>query len=267
MRLSKYLLIPIILISILSSCKGNRREINIGFPMIEDSTKITSTRFETNNFETSTSHILYLGKEKKSININYNYKEYPFYPPPPPPPPKEGVEYKRDSVKWNRFKKEIEEYKIKKNNHPLFPLYISYEKAKEKYPFWTNSKLEVSIDTTQIILHDISMNEDDNYFSGYPILIKNKEEDTIVIGYENYVPIVLEAKNKSNEWQPIEEIYVLGCGNGMKSFLLPPDHILISSKPIYKGDYQTDLRIKLGNTYSQIYRGTINLGQFKNYKN
>lgn len=50
----------------------------------------------------------------------------------------------------------------------------------------------------------------------------NKHADTIVVGYGDLIPIIMEAKDKHGKWKVIQDRYVVGCGTGVGHIFLPP---------------------------------------------
>lgn len=78
-----------------------------------------------------------------------------------------------------------------------------------------------------------------------------------------HIPIVLEAKDSLNNWLPIENVYAYFCGVGVDKVFLPPNEIAVTSVIIYKGNYETDLRLRLGENLSKPFKGQINYTQFE----
>lgn len=96
------------------------------------------------------------------------------------------------------------------------------------------------------------------------VLIKNIENDTIIVGYTCHIPIILEAKDENGEWNDITERF-LSCGTGTYPILFYPNHIVLTCLKLPKqGDYYTTLRVKLGQNYSNEFGGIINKDWFEN---
>jgi hypothetical protein len=115
--------------------------------------------------------------------------------------------------------------------------------------------LLIKFDTTQFI-NNIRR-------KSFPVIIQNKSNDTIYIGYGNQIPIITEGKTKNGEWKPIEKRYIYGCGVGLHSIILPPNELVITSELVYSGNFKTKLRIRMGDSYSDEFNGEINLTQFE----
>ncbi|WP_294671690.1 hypothetical protein [uncultured Fluviicola sp.] len=100
----------------------------------------------------------------------------------------------------------------------------------------------------------------------YPVMLTNKDSDTCFIGSLNQLPLILEAKDKQGKWKPIQSRYAVGCGTGVGHVFLPPNYIAVTLVPIFKGKYQTQLRLKCGKNHSEPFNGSINYSQFESKK-
>lgn len=126
--------------------------------------------------------------------------------------------------------------------------------SEKRYKYWDSVDLNIFIDTTQVIGNDRRR--------AFPVLIQNNHSDTINIGYGRYIPIVAEAKNREGEWKPIEEPFIYMCGVGLETIILPPEEFVVTSQLMYSGKFKTKLRLRMGNNYSQEFKGCINDAQF-----
>ncbi|MFZ5551932.1 MAG: hypothetical protein ACOZCO_02360 [Bacteroidota bacterium] len=147
---------------------------------------------------------------------------------------------------------------------PEYRNYFSHWLFCEKYKHRDSVDLSLAVDTTQIIANIFDgFNPDTLYcIASYPVFLKNVSSDTVIIGYGEHIPIILEAKDESGNWNLIEEQYVYMCGVGLNSIILPPNEIVITSVRKFEGDFKTELRLKLGKHYSNPFFGTINKNQF-----
>lgn len=59
------------------------------------------------------------------------------------------------------------------------------------------------------------------------------------------------------------------CGNGVGTIILPPNEIVLSSAPIFNGNFKTELRLTVPKTdiYSNTFDGSINYRQFESMFN
>ncbi len=192
------------------------------------------------------------------------------------------IEYKEIEL-IDKFTNKLKlDYADKLTVAELAPLYIgkiakeikiSYQNTKvieknqtfKKYKFPKQNSLELFIDTTRIIgipmgLYEYSKTEKRNDKIANPIFIKNISTDTLTIGYAEYLPLIIEAKNRKGAWQPIQERMKFMCGNGMRNFYCPPNNIVISAMQKYGGNFKTKLRLKYESfaTKSSIFSNEIN---------
>jgi len=179
------------------------------------------------------------------------------------------------------------------NYHPLYigpkrdSIRLSYSSRKirsriideELYQIPKIGELEIYVDSSRII----GSGNDDIFHNGqgskieweyfdnrgeiksYPIFIENRSVDTLIVGYGEYIPIILEGEDSLGKWRPIQEHYIYNCGTGLTNFYLPPDELLITYCKQYDGDYRTKLRIVFGDgkmNYSNEFEGRINYQQF-----
>lgn len=205
------------------------------FPLILDTTGIEINQF---SFDDS----------KPTLQITSKYRPYyigsikdTIYPDPfinfsPLPPPLKMKGSKKNNIKEieNSFKK----------------YYIEWTE-KTSFKNWTQAKVELRIDTA------LKMSK------LYPLLLINKDVDTCLIGYGNYIPIMMEALDSTQNWQPIQKVFIYQCGVGIGSIILPPHECLLTFAPIFNGSYKTKLRVAIGNNHSEPFDGSITYGQFR----
>ena len=141
------------------------------------------------------------------------------------------------------------------------------------YSLPEENSLEIFVDTSRIIgipmgLYEYCKIEKRNNKIANPIFIKNKSKDTLNIGYAEYLPIIIEAKNRNGEWQPIQKRMRFMCGNGIVDFYCPPNNIVVSAMQKYSGSFKTKLRLKYesfgskSSIFSNEIDGEINEKQF-----
>lgn len=202
----------------------------------------TSVYRNVNSLRRVKYEFLYLGKEEDTIELNYHVN---FRSPPPPPP---GME--KDTILLI--------------NDNLFENYRVDWFDKRKFNHSEGSKMEIRVDTSMIIKNrDFRYDSKYKFSKAYPVIIKNQEIDTVTISLNYHIPVVLEAKDSLNDWQPIENVHAYFCGVGVDRVFLPPNEIAVTSVIIYKGDYKTDLRLRLGENLSKPFKGQINYSQFE----
>ena len=207
------------------------------FPTIVDTLDLEKfdflrTKREETWLATADYDILYIGQPKDTIIVNHFLR----YNPPPPPPRFSSS----DTLKFvdPNYVNPLEGYSV---NQSYGDIYKSWEESK------------INIDIGSIFSNEGSL----------PVLLTNTNEDTIIIGYENVLPIIMEAKDSLGDWRPIERRFIFMCGVGLELLILPPKQIVLTSTPVYKGDFKTDLRLKYGSNYSSTFTGRINYRQFE----
>lgn len=98
-------------------------------------------------------------------------------------------------------------------------------------------------------------------FKNHALVIYNNTLDTLK--WIEVLPITIEAKNKEGDWQIIQKTRGATCGSSRTLVSFPKKQILIIPIPIYKGNFTTKLRVRLGKNVSNEYTGQINLEQFE----
>ncbi|MBD81438.1 MAG: hypothetical protein CL840_21145 [Crocinitomicaceae bacterium] len=220
------------------------------FPVIIDTFNFKTSKRKAAWLSTANHELLYIGKWKDTIYPDYRLKYYPIAPPPPP------AANKFDPSDTTAYSKILTE-------HKMYPYYINWM-ALHNHISWHEAKISITIDTTQRVKNDdIHVNWDEPFFEAYPVLIENMEDDTITIAYGSFVPLITEAKDSTGNWRPIEKKWMYACGNGVGTFILPPNEIALSATMIYHGNYSTTLRLKIDSTFSNEFKGNINYRQFE----
>ena len=118
-------------------------------------------------------------------------------------------------------------------------------------------------------------------FKSMPIYIFNDGPDTIAFGHNAYLPLIIEAKDSMGIWNPIQKLRRMGCGTGLTAYIIPPNQFMISTVPLFKGNFKTLLRVRYVRNfvivnedgeaiedlnrilYSNEFEGNINYSQFK----
>ena len=267
---------------ILFSCQQEKKFSNSleAYPVLSVKNKnfSTSSSIYTEEPIIETFGILNVGPIRDSITVNYNFRlgfNMPPAPPPPPPPPgtrlseEQKREMKLDSI---NAKKQLNEWRQNRQRYSVDEYMTApcCGNKKENFHFTSidqdssNLNIKIIVDTTQLIFQKLhwSVNKNSEYSEAYPVYILNKDDVNIQIGTEYVVHMEKQAKDQKGDWKRISHFFIFGCGNGLRGFVLPPNELIVSSSLIYEGDFQTDIRLKLGNSYSNTYRGTINKGQF-----
>lgn len=110
-------------------------------------------------------------------------------------------------------------------------------------------------------------------FKGTPVCIINLTNEEITVKHPKYrLELVQEALDKNNEWKQIETIFKTpkSTTSYMTVHTLKPGQFILTAIYKYKGDFKTQLRLKLISDnkiyYSQPFSGTINYSQITSTK-
>lgn len=144
---------------------------------------------------------------------------------------------------------EKKEENMKKSH--LQAYYIDWEDRTKHYAPGLKANVDVRIDTVKKINNS------------YPVLLTNNANDTITIGHGEFIPLIMEAKDSSGAWRPIEKKFIYMCGNGVGTIILPPKEVVLTFAPVTHGDFPTELRLAYGDNHSSSFRGMIQYRQFK----
>ncbi|MEL6672835.1 MAG: hypothetical protein AAFR61_11610 [Bacteroidota bacterium] len=141
------------------------------------------------------------------------------------------------------------------------------------YPLADTLPIEILVDTAQIIYltfqtwlgdYDIWIQEN---IQAFPVWVRNMHLDSCKLGYGNDIWMVLEAKDPDGHWRPIEEPASYPCGFGLPDIVLPSQEIILTACPIHEGPFETNLRLRMGQNFSNEFSGRIQLTQFESIYN
>lgn len=212
--------------------KQNQKDDEYKFPVFIDKREIKKDSFNMTWINHGNHNPLYFGEFVDTIDV---YASFGWMYAPPSPPGS------RDTMP------------IIENDYSNY--FLDWMDSRD-FSDYDSVELKILIDTSQHIAN--------NRRKAYPVIIENLTSDTIYIGKGINIPIITEALNENGKWMPIEKRYMYMCGVGLKSIILPPKQIVVTSQLVYTGDFNTKLRMKLGSNYSREFNGSINLTQFKN---
>lgn len=209
------------------------------FPVVLDTLGIDKFlySFDEENptwLSTSNYNFYFIGEVKDTIYLSPFIN---FSPPPPPLPLPSGS-------------KRTNTTKITEHENPFKKYYIEWDEERN-YRNWTQAKIAIQVDTA------IKLS------NSFPIMLTNRDADTIFIGYGRHVPLIMEATDSLGNWKPIQERFIYMCGNGVGSIILPPNECVLTLAPIFKGNYKTKLRLTLGDNHSKTFIGFISYRQFQ----
>ena len=218
----------------LISCQNNAKQTDNStkFPIVLDTVGIgdfLNSRGEEDPslFAVANYKVYFIGKIKDSVYLSSCI----FCPPPPPRPFSSDI-------------KASDETKISAPENP-FNKYSIGQHKKTTYKDKLESKIDIQFDTTVKIS------------SLFPVMVTNRETDTILIGYGRHVPLIMEAMDSLGNWQPIQESFKYICGHGLGAIILPPNESILTLAPTFKGNYKKKLRLTLGENHSKPFIGFI----------
>lgn len=188
-------------------------------------------------------------------------------------------------------------YKSQAEFHPLYigekldSIFLNYNSEEVtsnalgwRYSWETNpNELKIFIDTTQLIgsLHEYTLpipptnfEEADDWeieistrnTQAYPIIIENISNDTLILGYGEHIPLIIEAQDSLGIWKPIQEPFLYFCGTGIEHFYIAPNQIAITSCKLFEGDYTAKMRLAFVSEiilYSNEFYGQVKYSQFE----
>lgn len=287
MKISINILIIIIL---LTSCKKeNKKEI---IPKIYDSIPTTVSIINTNKMLEGGYDIIGIEEKGKSFEIKnltkkndeYFEKYFKYYNS------SESNENINNEEILEIFESEISVIRpesptndFKEKSYQLgnknLEIYVDINQILNMPNYTDNSEITKKMQKGAIDVIEYSNNVKESYSKYYkpskelvqafPVFIFNKTDSIIPLDIkEGWFFMIQEAKNKKEEWKPIEyyEPFTY-CGNSFGSERLIPNHYAISKIYKYEGKFKTKLRLKLLTNnniyYSNEFESFINPEQFE----
>lgn len=159
-----------------------------------------------------------------------------------------------------------------KNDYDSIVEAIAYRiDDKEIQSHFTSNTLDITIDTKYILpLETVVWSANKNihhFYEAHPIFIINRSDSLAKIGFGRNVRLIAEAMDTDGIWKPIERNYVYRCGTGLVSIYLAQGKMACVLFPKYDGDFKTQLRLRIENSYSQTFSAYINRSQIIQAKN
>ena len=155
--------------------------------------------------------------------------------------------------------------------------YIDPKPAKPLLSYIFPIDLSLTIDTTQFPqsterYFDSEMENivETKKINSYYLFIQNNSAYEIpIIIQPPYLFLLMEATDRNKEWKPIEYITtaIPYCGTGVYEVYLKEDYYLLTKIPVYSGEFNTKIRIKINVDKKVFYSNEINMSinenQFK----
>lgn len=211
--------------------------------------------------------ILYIGNLTDTIIIDHLLH---FAPIPPPPPDwdffaaKSNYISQEENVASIKYQKYLAEYKKELEAYPLTKYLFSFDSIQNLGSIYRD-KVQIKVDTNFTISKmdgfDFKIHHGD-FFEAYPIIITNSGKDTMLIGYHRHLNLSVEAKDSIGNWSKILDSHIIHGLPLKESYMLLPGLSVITSTFKTTGEYNTKLRIKIGNSTSDEWTGNIDYNQF-----
>ncbi len=159
---------------------------------------------------------------------------------------------KRDLSRWNLDTLET--------HQPLFEHFDGYLNLVKQGAFRYGTQLSLILDTADLTVFK------DRYF-GYKLYLINQTNATVrILHRDGRLKLVQQAINPQGEWQDIDVLARIFCGNSYGEYNMPPAGYQVFAAPFFKGSYKTKFRFKLyledNELYSNTYTGYMNPEQF-----
>lgn len=138
----------------------------------------------------------------------------------------------------------------------------------EHWPLGYGACMSLAVDTTHRLAAEEPFNADlradsaHHWFMAHPVLLRNRDRDTVFLGQGDFVPLHVEAQDALGEWRVIEEPHSIYCGVGVPVLFLPPGQVVLTAVYIPHGPFPTRLRVRYGRTVSAPFAGRIDSRQF-----
>ncbi|EPR73291.1 hypothetical protein ADIWIN_1722 [Winogradskyella psychrotolerans RS-3] len=256
-----------IIFILMTSCYNSENNITLPFVTPKDCDTIMAEQSIT---MLRSIPIVYAINVKDSLNMNFEVKY-------------KSSDYTDDGIPLNShdsIKVFVDNTRIKFHTDEFDIL--SFPPPPPPLPIIQDSILNLNDETNPNDHDSLSINKYENklleklekrskiHFKTFPVYVYNygKEETIIQKPIAGDLFMLLEAKDKNEEWKPIEYLkqYSFLCGTGHEDYRLKPKHFIFSTVKRYEGNYKTKLRVKLMSFnkiyYSNTFEGHINYSQF-----
>jgi len=210
--------------------------------------------------------ILYIGNLTDTIIIDHLLH---FAPIPPPPDwdffaAKSNSISQEENIESIKYQKDLAEYKTEVEAYPLTKYLFSFDSVQNLGSIYRD-KVQIKVDTnftiSKMVGFDFKTHHGD-FFEAYPIIITNSGNDTMLIGYHRHLNLSVEAKDSIGNWSKILDSHNIHGLPLKESYMLLPGLSVITSTFKTTGEYNTKLRIRIGNSTSDEWTGNIDYNQF-----
>lgn len=140
------------------------------------------------------------------------------------------------------------------------------ELAMTKKPIWASYLFHHNLGSKSNILQDDTLIQD---VKSFPVFIANTSanKNAMLETQDGSFMMIIEARDESRNWKPIEYWSNSWCGNSYSFVIIPPKHFAFTRGVRCSGNYLTNCRLKVFNEdaviYSNEFRMQINKTQFE----
>lgn len=154
------------------------------------------------------------------------------------------------------------------------------------FPSWRNSiphnfrqqtkHMALVVDTSTIIGQSnfavdmengtLSFEGPDLIYKSYPVFVFNLSEDTVLVGFDNLIPLRKQARDSLGAWRDIEVEFRAGCGSSIP-LIMGANEMIVSASVINEGGYKTEGRLVYEDFVSNTFTCFINYNQFRSKYN
>lgn len=221
------------------------------FPFLRVGT-VPPARLLSATWQAHTAHpVWYIGPLRDTLTVQYQATTAP------PPPPLPGTRPTRPTAADSMLLR----YAVDRDDTP----------RSEHWPLGYGARVSVSVDTTRQLATEEPFNASlrtdstSQWFVAYPVMLRNRDRDTVRIGEGDFVPLHVEAQDALGRWRVIEAPYSYFCGTGLPLLFLPPGQVVVTAVLIPHGPFPTRLRLRYGRTVSPSFAGRIHPRQFTSH--
>lgn len=223
--------------------------MNISFPVLIDTFHFDASYRILDEKNFSNYRPLYFGKKSDTLYVDYNLTRlFSSF--------NEMDSVFVDSITYEIIFRTLEAPSNTQKNYSEYFKHLNFHYDSIP-PTWKEAKIKITIDTSQLIRNIGSTKYEIKEFvyNAYPVILENLSDTEILIGYGSQIPLILEVKDKNGEWKAVEFQYSYPCGNGLPSISLPKNEIVLTSIAVVEFDVKTELRLRIGGNYSEVFWG------------
>ncbi len=97
-------------------------------------------------------------------------------------------------------------------------------------------------------------------YDGHPVIVRNNTNKNLIIGRGVRIQVTLEALDKGNNWKTVETTNV-SSNAADSSIILKPGDVVGIAIPVYTGSFNTLMRVRVFDNYSEPFSAFLNHSQ------